>query len=99
MADLNLHRQYSEIIESYVNRGYARKLTKEEKLISTNKTLYLPQHAVVNPNTKKFRVVFDAASSFKGASLNQSLVTGPDFLNSLIGILLQFRSKAIALVP
>ena len=97
-ADQSLHQQYSETIESYVSRGYARRLTKEEKFVSSNKTWYLPHHAVINPNKKKVRVVFDAASSFKGVSLNDSLVTGPDFLNSLVGVLMRFRRNAVALV-
>ena len=97
-ADQSLHKQYSETVESYVSRGYARRLTKEEKFVSSNKTWYLPHHAVINPNKRKVRVVFYAASSFKGVSLNDSLVSGPDFLNSFVGVLMRFRSNAVALV-
>ena len=43
-------------------------------------------------------MVFDAAATCKGKSLNKSLHTGPDFLNSLVGVMLRFRKNEIAVV-
>eukprot|EP00111_Clytia_hemisphaerica_P016251 TCONS_00048058-protein len=43
-------------------------------------------------------MVFDAASNIKNQSLNSSLSTGPDLLNSLLGVLLRFRKHKIAIV-
>ena len=40
---------------------------------------------------EKFRIVFDVAAEYNGNSLNMALLTGPDLLNSLVGVLLQFR--------
>ena len=55
-------------------------------------------HPVTNPNKPgKIRLVNDAAAEFKGTSLNKSLVTGPDLLNSLVGILLRFRTHPVAI--
>lgn len=93
-----LHKKYSETIESYVQRGYARKMSEDEVRAVTKRTWYLPHHPVINPNKAKVRVVFDAASKYHGTSLNDTLVTGPELLNSLIGILLRFRSRPVALV-
>ena len=38
-----------------------------------------------------------AAAEYKGVSLNKSLVTGPDLLNSLTGVLTRFRWGPVAI--
>ena len=48
-------------------------------------------------NPGEFRVVINAAAEFKRSSLNKSLLTGPDLLNSLVGVLIRFRSGKIAI--
>ena len=45
----------------------------------------------------KILVVFDAASLHNAVSLNNQLLQGSDFTNSLLGILLRFRQYPIAL--
>ena len=53
---------------------------------------------MLNPNKPdKVRRVCNAASKFGGVSLNDSLLAGPDLLQSLIGIIFRFREKKIAL--
>ena len=47
--------------------------------------------------TSRERFEGNAASSYKGTSLNDHLLTGPDLLNSLIGILMRFREERVAL--
>ncbi|XP_077966593.1 uncharacterized protein LOC144420807 [Styela clava] len=42
--------------------------------------------------------VFDCAAIYKGISLNDTLMPGPDLVSSLIGVLTQFRKGRIALV-
>ena len=46
----------------------------------------------------KILVVFDAASLHNAVSLDNQLLQGSDFTNSLLGILLRFRRYPIALV-
>ena len=43
-------------------------------------------------------MVFDVAAKYKDKSLNKKLFTGPDLLNSLVGVLLRFRNHEIVLV-
>ena len=57
----------------------------------------MPHHPVLSAH-KKLRVVFDAAAKFRGTSLNDQLVNGPDLLNSLVGVLLRFRSDQVAIM-
>ena len=45
---------------------------------------------------RKLRVVFDCAARFKGESLNQRLLQGPNLTSSLVGTLLRFRQEEIA---
>ncbi|XP_033099479.1 uncharacterized protein LOC117103088 [Anneissia japonica] len=46
----------------------------------------------------KIRVVFDCAARYKGSSLNDYLLQGPNLTNSLLGVLLKFRVEPIAIV-
>ena len=97
--DPELHAKYKGVIEGYIENGYARKLTDEEIASSSPITWHLPHHPVFNPNKPgKLRVVFDAAAKYRGTSLNDNLVSGPDLLNSLVGILLRFRRKRVGIM-
>jgi len=69
--DPGLEATYRAVIDDYVIKGYARKLTPEEAAKNSNITWYLPHHPVFNVNKpQKCRVVFDAAAKFNGTSLN-----------------------------
>ena len=43
-------------------------------------------------------MVFDDAASYKGTSLNDQLVAGPDLLNSLVGVIMRFRLHDVAMI-
>ena len=52
-------------------------------------TWYLPPHPDFNEHKpNKIRIVFDAAAEHADVSLNKALITGPDLLNNLTGVLL-----------
>ena len=50
----------------------------------------------MNPKKGKIRVVFDCNSQYKGNSINQNLLSGPDLTNRLIGVLHRFRLEPVA---
>ena len=89
---------YQKTMQEYIDEGYARKLSEEERRQSCDRCWYLPHHAVTNQNKPgKTRVVFDAASKYGGTSLNENLLTGPDFLLTIPGVLMRFRQEEVAL--
>jgi hypothetical protein len=97
-ADTNMYTMYKTVIDQHLANGYARKLTAQEVNEASSRRWYLPHFGVTNPNKPgKVRVVKDAAAEFRGNSLNKNLVTGPDLLNSLIGVLIRFRRDAVAI--
>lgn len=95
-GDENLKKAYSAIMERYVDKGYCRKLSKEEVAVTNKRTWYLPHFGVYNPNKPgKLRLVFDAAAESQGVSLNSALLSGPDLSQPLVTVLMKFRQRRI----
>ena len=93
-----LYEKYKSIIEDYLNKGYCRKMTREEALVRGLKTWTLPHHPVFNPKKPaKVRIVKDAAAEVHGVSLNKDLITGPDLNNQLTSVFMKFRVGRFAL--
>ena len=80
-----------------VENGHFKKLTPEEAAIETDNTWYLPLLAVTSKmKPGKVRLVLDAAAESRGRCLNDYLMRGPDFTNSIPGIICRWREKPIA---
>ena len=59
---------------------------------------YLPIFGVYHPKKPdQICGVFDSSAKFNDVSLNSVLMSGPDLTNSLLGILLHFRSHPVAI--
>lgn len=80
-----------------IERGDAEKVPPEE--LTKIPAWYIPHHGVYHPQKPgKIRVVFDCSAKYKGVSLNDHLLTGPELTNSLIGVLCQFRKGPVAVM-
>ncbi|XP_069109451.1 uncharacterized protein [Argopecten irradians] len=63
----------------------------------TGESWYLPIFGVNHPQKPdQIRGVFDSSATYDGTSLNQSLLSGPNLTNELLGILLRFRKDEVA---
>ena len=90
--------KYRELMDGYINKGFARKLSEEELTSESDTCWYLPHHPVTNPTKPgKMRIVFDAAAEYNGTSLNKNLIHGPDMTNNLVAVLLRFRQGKIGI--
>ncbi|XP_055589664.1 uncharacterized protein LOC129741877 [Uranotaenia lowii] len=85
-------------IKEYQEKGYAHEASYEELVSSSpNKSWYLPLNVVLNPKKPgKVRLVWDAAATVSGISLNSQLLKGPDMLVSLPAVINRFRERRIA---
>jgi hypothetical protein len=88
--------EYVKAMNETINKGYAEVVADEEDIPTEGKVWYIPHHGVQHPRKHKIRIVFDCAATFKGTSLNKQLLQGPDFTNSLVGVLTRFRQEPIA---
>lgn len=94
--DEKLHQMYTTAVNDYIEKGYAEEVSNVGG--GSDKIWYLPHHPVTNVNKPgKVRVVFDCAAKFRDVSLNGQLLSGPDLMNSLVGILIRFRQEPIAI--
>lgn len=89
---------YSAQIHEMVSREAAVRLTEEE-LQNWSGSIWYISHLLA-PNTHSVttpvRLVWNSSQRFKGLSLNDLLMKGPDVLNPIRGVLLRFRSGRFA---
>ena len=97
--DVELKTAYKATIEKDLESNFVRRLDdKEASVIENAMQWYLPHHPVKHPHKPgKVRRVCNAASKFKGVSLNDKPLNGPDLLQNLIGIVFRFREHEIAM--
>ena len=93
-----LREAYSNTIKKDLDKGYVVKIKDAHKVEScSEREWYLPHHPFVNAiKLGKVRRVLNGADKFHGASLDKSLLTGPDLLQNLIYVLLRFRQHLFA---
>lgn len=85
--DPQLGEQYDFEIAELLRNNYAERKSDAEI------QWYLPHHPVKNPKKDRIRVVFDCRAKNKELGLNDVIMSGPNAINDLWNILLQFRTK------
>ena len=89
--------KFDETLQKDLEKGYVKQVKMQHSLAP--RIWYLPTHPVENPNKPgKVRRVANAASKFKGVSLNNALLTGPDLLAKLLEIILRFRKHPVGVL-
>ncbi|CAH8867840.1 unnamed protein product [Trichobilharzia szidati] len=97
--DKNLLARYVDGINTMLKNGYALPVPLEQLAANYRPRWYLPHHPVKKPKKPdKLRIVLDCTATFGGYSLNDKLYEGPDTITELVGVLLRFREKPIAVV-
>ena len=99
IKDPDMLKKYSNFIDDLSIKGYARKIPEDQINVDSSVIWYLPHHNVIHPQRPdKVRVVFDCAAKYRGESLNEKILQGPDLTNSLVGVLMRFRQEQVALM-
>lgn len=92
----DMKEQFVNFMQKLFNNGHAELAAP---LTKGKECWYLPLFGVYHPKKPdQIRVVFDSSAQHKGISLNSVLLTGPDFNNSLIDVLMRFRRNCIAVM-
>ena len=93
-----MQTDYVEFMGKMLDRGHAAPVSPKAEE-EQGKVWYLPHFGVYHPKKPgQIRVVFDSSAEFHGTSLNKELLAGPDLMNSLLGVLLRFRSDDVAVM-
>ena len=95
-----LLNDYKGFVQDIGTKGYAQKVPEHSKESDCEgNTWFIPHHGIYHPHKPgKIRVVFDCSARFKGTSLNDLLMKGPDLTNSLQGVLKRFRQDHVAVM-
>jgi hypothetical protein len=98
---METNKRYLDDYITFMNelneRNYAERIPENELANEDGNVWYIPHHGVYHPRKpEKIRVVFDCSVNYKGESLNDHLLQGPDLTNQLVGVLFRFRKDSTA---
>ena len=77
--------------------GSGHAVTIDESEAKKYGKIWYQSHFCVT-TSNKFHVVFDCSAKFKGVCVNDFLYKGPSMRNSLVGVLIRFRTYLCALI-
>ena len=94
-ADNRYFEQYKQCMNDVIERNDAEPVQTNAP---DGNEWYIPHHGVYHKKKEKLRVVYDCSARYKGTSLNDHLLTGPDLTNKLVGVLCRFRRYPVAIM-
>nr|XP_054593643.1 uncharacterized protein LOC129160669 [Nothobranchius furzeri] len=97
-ANKSFHADYTSFMAETIVNGHAEKVPQNQLQPIAGRVWYIPHHAVYHPQKQKLRIVFDCGAEYKGISLNNQLLQGPNLTSSLVGVLVRFRQEPVALM-
>jgi len=88
-----LLQAYNKNFEELIKENYVRPATGRDMNNEWPNKWYIPMSLVVNRNKQpvKMRNVYDASARYKGTSLNENLLMGPNLLVDMIHPLMRMR--------
>ena len=96
--DSELKEAQKTTIEKDLENHFIRKLEHKEVSGSEHEFKWYLPHPVKHPHKPgKVGRVCNVASKFRGASLNDKLLSGPNLLRNLVGNVFRFREHLIAI--
>ena len=87
---------YVNFMNNLIKNKFIERVPESEIRTEEGQCWFLVHHGVYHKVKNKLRVVFDCSKRNAGVSLNDHLLSGPDLINNLIGILLRFREETVA---
>ncbi|KAI7800929.1 gag-pol fusion polyprotein, partial [Triplophysa rosa] len=89
---------YRAQVQDMLDREAAVKLSRDTTASWNSPVWYISHLISPNPHsvTTPVRLVWNSSQRFRGVSMNDLLVKGPDFLNQIRAVLLRFRSGIYA---
>ena len=94
--DKRKKEHYFEFMGTILEKKLAKRVHDESTKVG-EEAWYLPHFGVYHPQKPdKLRVVFDSSAVFSGVSLNDVLLSGPNLMNQLLGVLIRFREEPVA---
>ena len=90
------YEAYDKKMKSLIADGYVE-IIDSDPYNNPNKTNYIPHHDVYHPRKSEPRIVHNAKFQFKGQSLNDRCLQGPNFLSRADTVLTRFRLHQFAI--